>query len=69
MDIKEKIEPEVYDEYGQIVKVEARKPYTRVMNTYNLHRIHETKDLIDTNCSMCQKTLDKQQEKWEKKNA
>lgn len=48
------IEPEQYNQYGEIVIVEpVSKPYERTMSSSDQHRIHETKDLFDSSCSLC----------------
>jgi hypothetical protein len=54
------VKPEEYDEYGYIKqKIEISKPYTRALSAYEQDRIHETKDLYDSNCSYCVKRMKK----------
>lgn len=49
------IQPENYNEYGEIVPfTESAKPFTRTMGAYDTHRIHETKDLFEGDCTYCQ---------------
>lgn len=56
------IEPEEYNEYGEIViKQEPAKPYMRTLSAYDQHRIHDTKDLFDGDCSYCQDSAKKSQ--------
>ncbi len=51
------IKPEHYNEYGEIVKPpEPPRPYTRTMTGHDLHRIHDTKDLFEGDCTYCQDT-------------
>lgn len=48
---------EEYNEYGDI------KPQ-RKLNTNQEHRIHETKDMFDGDCYLCQKYAKKLQSYW-----
>lgn len=50
------IEPEQYNELGEIVKPE------RKLDFYNQHRIHQTKDLFVGDCSLCQQDAKKWQQ-------
>lgn len=64
------IEPEQYDEFGEIVeKSEVNRPYGRTLSTYDQHRIHETKDIFDGDCEPCLKAARKywteRQREWE----
>jgi hypothetical protein len=59
------IEPEDYNQYGEIVeKIEPVKPYMRTMSAYDQHRIHDTKDLFDSDCTYCQDSAKKIQKYW-----
>lgn len=49
------IEPEDYNVYGEIKeKVEIVEPYMRTLSAYDQHRIHDTKDLFESDCTYCQ---------------
>ena len=50
---------EQYNEYGEIIKPGRRLP------AYHEHRIHQTKDLFDSECSYCQKDAKKWREQHE----
>lgn len=56
-----KIEPEIYNEFGEIVKREVQPHYERKLTTSDKHRIHETKDLYDSDCPLCQKAEERYQ--------
>ena len=61
------IEPEEYDEFGEIVAKVKPKTYERQLTAYDQHRIHETKDLFDGDCNLCQKQArerEKQRQAW-----
>lgn len=48
------IEPEEYNQYGELAKkIEPIKPYMRTMSAYDQHRIHETKDIFNGDCTYC----------------
>lgn len=63
------MEVEEYNEFGEIIK---RPPMTEVyergMTSHQLHRIHETKDLFEGNCYLCQKDAKERQKRWDKEN-
>ncbi len=46
------MKPEDYNEYGEI-KTE------RTLTTDQQHRIHQTKDIFDSDCSYCQSDMKK----------
>lgn len=52
---------ERYDEFGEIIKP-TPKPiiYERKLDIGQQHRIHETKDLFESECYLCQKAVNKQ---------
>ncbi len=58
------IEPEEYNEYGEIIKQEKPIVYERTMSPYDTHRIHETKDLFEGSCSYCQQAAKKVRSFW-----
>ena len=60
------IKPEQYNELGEIVEVKEPVTYQRTMTAYDTHRIHETKDLFESNCTYCQDSAKKIREYWEK---
>ena len=47
------IEPEQYNEYGDIVVPEKPVVYERTMSAYDIHIIHRTKDLFEGDCTYC----------------
>lgn len=51
---------EEYNDYGEIIK-HKEKPviFERKLNSHQQHRIHETKDLFEGDCFLCQKAMDK----------
>lgn len=59
------IQPEQYNEFGDIIEVKPPRTYERNMTTYDTHRIHETKDLTDSNCTYCQAHAKKVRKYWE----
>lgn len=48
------IEPEQYNELGEIIKIEKPITFERTMSAYDQHIIHKTKDLFESECSYCQ---------------
>lgn len=61
-------EPEQYNEYGEIIKIVKPKIYERTLSGYDQHRIHETKDLFEGDCSYCQAEAKKKRKRWEEQN-
>lgn len=58
------MQPEQYNEYGEIVT----NPQGRQLSSDQKHRIHQTKDIFDSNCSGCQADIKKfqlQQSWWD----
>jgi len=59
---------EEYDEYGEVIKKPQKKavyiPGARNMNTHQLHRIHETKELFDSDCFLCQEYAKAKRKEW-----
>lgn len=53
------MKPEQYNEFGEIIQTRPPRTYERRMNAYDTHRIHETKDMFDGNCSYCQQAAKK----------
>ena len=51
---------EEYDEYGDI-----KRPPERILSQDQKHRIHQTKDLFDGECSYCQQDAKKWQQRHE----
>lgn len=47
------IVPEEYDEYGEIIIKPEPVVYERSMGVHDKHRIHQTKDMFDSNCDLC----------------
>lgn len=61
----ENIEPENYNDYGEIVKPEPpRITYGRTLSAHDQHRIHETKDLFESSCSYCQRAMKKKMQSY-----
>ena len=50
---------EEYDEFGEI-----RKPPERTLSSDQKHRIHQTKDLFDGECYLCQRAAKEQHERY-----
>ena len=59
------IEPEQYDETGEIIPKPIPQPiYERKLTGYQQHIIHLTKDLFAGDCSYCQDAAKKQRSHW-----
>lgn len=58
-------EPEQYNEYGEIIEQIPPRTYERRLTAHDNHRIHETKDLFDSNCSYCRTYAKKLQSYWD----
>jgi hypothetical protein len=50
---------EEYNQYGEIIQ-----PKPRTLSTDQKHRIHQTKDMFDGDCSYCQAAA----QKWQKQH-
>jgi hypothetical protein len=63
------MQPEEYDEFGEIIPPKPKQVvYERLLTEDQQHRIHETKDLFEGSCSLCQKDSQKRQAKWDREN-
>ena len=65
------IEPEEYNEYGELIIKPKELPLLknsqgRQLIGYSLHRIHETKDLFDSDCTYCEQAAERwrQRQSW-----
>lgn len=59
------VQPESYNEYGEIVeKQEPPVVYERRLDIGQEHRIHQTKDLFDSGCTLCQEYSKKFNSYW-----
>jgi len=47
------IQPEEYNDIGEIKRNEKPVTYQRTRSAYDTHIIHKTKDLFESDCSYC----------------
>lgn len=53
------MQPEEYDEYGEIIPKPSPREQSLRLSADQEHRIHQTKDLFMGDCSYCQSDMKK----------